>query len=416
MRKIVEKLIGEKDSFYRKDELEAVLNDVIVKIEEKSADGSYIFRGEPKCYDEVSSSLHRVRYKYADYLNEFSDDVDLISIEETLVEFARLHHMNAADKVTDEKVLDEMQHLGGETNRIDFTTSYEVALFFACNDFYNKDGRILLKKCCKVGEENLRKPTTPPSQIEAQKSIFIIEPRGVIEPDHTITIPSGLKLAVLKCLLRLSPPISIFTMYCETFGFVKFKEKYKDIYFKHMRAFLPVRASLLANSKRPEEIRKSIKKYKKLIKRMPFIPNFYRQCGAYHAMLKKTDKAIEYFKEARSWSPFNYDFLICLGMAYLDKADALANTDKNKYTNLAMTCFDRVPKKDRNYDWYMHRGKAQINRANYKLASCDFKEAIRIIQLELDEMQSSANVIIAKALYLRSASFSRAHTAISEEI
>ena len=34
MRKIVEKLIGEKDSFYRKDELEAVLNDVIGKIEE----------------------------------------------------------------------------------------------------------------------------------------------------------------------------------------------------------------------------------------------------------------------------------------------------------------------------------------------------------------------------------------------
>ena len=317
-------------------------------------------------------------------------------MERTLVEVAKLHHMNAADKIMDEEVLDEMQHWGGETNRIDFTTSYEVALFFACNGFYSDNGRVLLKKQCKVGKESLREPTKPAERAKAQKSIFVVEPRGVVEPDHAITIPSNLKLAVLKCLIRLSPPISIFTMYGETFGFIKFKEEYKDIYFRHMDAFLPAQASLLARSKRSEEINKSIKKYEDLIKIMPFIPNFYRMCGVYHAMLKETDQAIEYFKEARSWSPFNYDLLICLGMAYLDKADALANTDKNKYTNLAMSCFNRVPEKDRNYDWHMHRGKAHVNFHNYKLAASDFKEAICIIQLDIDKMKSSSDPIIAK--------------------
>ena len=35
----------------------------IREIAEKSADGKYIYRGEPKCYDKVSSSLYRQYYK-----------------------------------------------------------------------------------------------------------------------------------------------------------------------------------------------------------------------------------------------------------------------------------------------------------------------------------------------------------------
>ena len=242
MRKIVEKLIEEKDSFYRKDMLEAVINDVVYRIEEKSADGDYIYRGEPKSYDKVSSTLYRVHSEHASCLDQSPEEVSLVSIEQALVEFAKLHNLNTAEEITDEEVLDEMQHWGGETNCIDFTTSYEVALFFACNGLYNEHGRILLKKRCKIKEGNLREPKKPDSRVKAQKSMFVIEPKGIVEPDHVIVIPRDIKLTILKCLLRLNPPISIFTMYNETYGFIKFKEEYKDIYFRHMGAFLSVKA------------------------------------------------------------------------------------------------------------------------------------------------------------------------------
>ena len=153
---------------------------------------------------------------------------------------------------------------------------------------------------------------------------------------------------------------------------------------------------MLTNSMSEEKIKKSIKEYKFIIEEMPFIPNFYKICGSYHAMLKETDQAIEYFQEARAWSPYNYDFLICLGMAYLDKANTSENIDKNKYTNLALKCFNRTPKKHRNYDCYAHRGKAHTNFCNYELAVRDFKEAIRLIQIELGKKKASSDAIVDK--------------------
>ena len=35
------------------------VQDVIRAIESKSADGGYIYRGEPECYEKISSNLYR---------------------------------------------------------------------------------------------------------------------------------------------------------------------------------------------------------------------------------------------------------------------------------------------------------------------------------------------------------------------
>ncbi len=40
-------------------------------------------------------------------------------------------------------MLVEMQHFGGKTNLIDFTTDYRVALFFACDGAHGECGRVV---------------------------------------------------------------------------------------------------------------------------------------------------------------------------------------------------------------------------------------------------------------------------------
>ena len=99
---------------------------IIRQIAEISDQDDYIYRGEPKCYDKVSSSLYR---KYKKRI-ETSDTFDIIEViqEEILVEARK-----GTPQSDDFEILSEFQHYGGETNLIDFTTGYPIALFYACN-------------------------------------------------------------------------------------------------------------------------------------------------------------------------------------------------------------------------------------------------------------------------------------------
>ncbi len=105
------------------------------KIREKSSQGEYIYRGEPEQYDKVSSTLYR---KYAKDIQAEKFDIQIAQNE-------MLEQVKAYTNFTDETdVLTELQHYGGKTNRIDFTTDYLIALFFACDSSPDKDGRIIL--------------------------------------------------------------------------------------------------------------------------------------------------------------------------------------------------------------------------------------------------------------------------------
>ena len=50
-----------------------------------------------------------------------------------------------SDKTIDFEILTEIQHYGGKTNLIDFTTDYFIALFFACDGHHDKEGRVILQ-------------------------------------------------------------------------------------------------------------------------------------------------------------------------------------------------------------------------------------------------------------------------------
>ena len=200
------------------DDLSAVF-EKIQEIVAKSSDGDYIYRGEPEHYKEqpydekVSSNLWREYYKI---------DMGIHAIEE----IQKLELKDAKRYVNGDEfeTLTQLQHYGGKTNLIDFTTDYLIALFFACDGSYDKPGRvILLSKTEEIKEKyRIEEPRNPQNRVIAQKSIFVQPPKGFIEPepDDVINICKSLKLPTLE-YLRKYHNISTETIYNDIYGFIK---------------------------------------------------------------------------------------------------------------------------------------------------------------------------------------------------
>ena len=165
----------------QQSELNRIL-EIIYKIAKKDADGDYIYRGEPECYERISSNLWR-ELEEAKALH-----LDIESVQKAELENARRY-----TKKTDEfEILTEIQQFGGKTNLIDFTTNYYIALFFACNRSPSKDGRIILQDKDGIIIDWIREPQNPDSEsrVENQKSVFVRPPNGFVEPDIVIVIPT----------------------------------------------------------------------------------------------------------------------------------------------------------------------------------------------------------------------------------
>ena len=108
----------------------------IREITEKSSDSDYIYRGEPKHYKKVSSTLYR----------QYEDDIEAEDFDIEVAQNEMLTEAKDYIHETDEgfEILTQLQHFGGKTNLIDFTTDYLIALFFACESLFDKPGRVIL--------------------------------------------------------------------------------------------------------------------------------------------------------------------------------------------------------------------------------------------------------------------------------
>ena len=172
----------------------------------------YIFRGEPQCYDDVSSTLYR----------EFRDlGFDLGKVDVEIVQSAILDQArNFADQADDIEIMSELQHYGGKTNFIDFTTDYLIALFFASDGFPESDGRLLLLESTDERKHFIYEARNPRNRILAQKSIFVRPPTGIIQPDNIIITPRRMKQPLQNYLRRLHG-ISTVTIYNDLMGFIR---------------------------------------------------------------------------------------------------------------------------------------------------------------------------------------------------
>ena len=168
------------------------VQETIGKMAEKASAGSYIYRGESKLHEYVSSRLYR---DHEQNLKE-GDNIELI----------QRHELNEAKQFTNREdeleILAEIQHFGGSTNLIDFTTDYLIALFFACDGEYHEDGRLIFLDRNSNVSMYARRPRTPLHRVVAQKSVFVRPPKGRIDDEDygTLVIPSQMKEGLLDHL------------------------------------------------------------------------------------------------------------------------------------------------------------------------------------------------------------------------
>ena len=151
----------------------------------------FIFRGEKECYEDVSSNLYR---HYKELLKNRKDTDDqfhppILKFEETIIDRAK-HHLGF--KTPNIEILAQLQHHGGKTNMIDFTGNIHIALFFACNGSFDKDGRIVLFNASGITQNPdidhkntndymIFTPASREPRAIFQSSVFVYSPRGYIE-------------------------------------------------------------------------------------------------------------------------------------------------------------------------------------------------------------------------------------------
>ena len=139
--------------------------------------------------------------------------------------------MDEAKRYTSETdeftILTELQHYGGHTNLIDFTTDYLIALFFACDGDYSQDARVVLLERTDEINEHIYEPRNPLSRVLAQKSVFVRPPKGYVVPSDEVIIPHGIKPRVLNYLQK-GHGISTETIYNDLHGFIRSKAIHRE--------------------------------------------------------------------------------------------------------------------------------------------------------------------------------------------
>ncbi len=195
------------------------LIDKLLVVAEHSSERK-LFRGEAECYPEISSGLYRQLHTIK------NDNFNIMEAQERQLSLAKSY-----TKITDDfEILSQIQHHGGKTNLIDFTTDLNIALFFACYYSPGKNGRVIFLPYPRDNAGYTVKPAVQPSNMaDAQKSIFVVPSRGYIREKDTIIveIPHELKSSIIEYLGRVYG-IEAATVYNDISGFIRDQEDLKD--------------------------------------------------------------------------------------------------------------------------------------------------------------------------------------------
>ena len=384
-----------QDQSSSQTELNSIL-EILYEIRQKSRDGDYIYRGEPECYGKVSSTLYR-KLEAAQVLH-----LDVEEVQKAELRAAK----DYTDETDDFKILVQLQHFGGKTNLIDFTTDYLIALFFVANGSPSKDGRIIWQD--KTGEvrdwiREFQHPY-PESRPAAQKSIFVRSPAGFIQPDESIVIPKSLKRPLLDYLER-EFDISHRRVYYDLHGFISSRDVHwniyeelgkgrachasgedaddaeeKDKYYQeavehYSNAIQLMPEFTLAYNGRglvylsKEEFDKAIDDFSKEIELNPRSALAYSGRSAVYRALEEYDKAIDDSKKAIRLNPDDASAYHMLGFAYF------FNNDFNN----AITSLNEAIHLNPDYATaYLHRGLAYREKGNFEKTIADLDEAIKL--------------------------------------
>ena len=285
---------------------------LIAKLAKATAGSQFLYRGEPKKYRKVSSSLYRRFSRIA------SQDFDIQVVQKEIVEKAKLY----SDLTNEREILAQLQHYGYPTNLIDFTTDYNIALFFACDGYPGYDGRIVLVE----RPDNLEaKPNGPQNRMLAQKSVFQEPETGILVPDSVVIVPKALKGPILD-YLRRSHGISSATVYNDLHGFIKYQRVHESAY-THFYFGL---ASLKGQNHED-----AIEHYSKAIALNSQLSDLYNNRGVSYRLTGDLENSMKDLNRALELDPDSLTALINRNSTAQDLGDpALALQDLNRILQL----------------------------------------------------------------------------------
>ena len=376
------------------------VQDIINEIEQKSKGGGYIYRGERKCNPNVSSKLYR------DFEIEV-EGFDIELVQKEMLAAAKKHtgdlpedfridviaSLKTGGELTEEaidfEILTDIQHYGGKTNLIDFTTDFFIALFFACDGRYTEDGRVILQKIDEI-RSLIAHPRNPRHRVIVQKSVFIRPPRGFIEPDQNdiVTIPATLKQPLLQHL-RDYHGIHTEVIYNDLHGFIKNQDIHGEAYTEFFFGFAcQHRAAEARNAEaKREENEKAIDHYTNAIKDKPDLAEAYNNRGMAYRDIGKFDAAFADYNKAIELKTDYANTYNNRGIAYDDIGDLeLAFADYNKAIEL----------NPEDADAYNNRGVAYANKGELDNAIRDYNKAIELDPDFADAYSNRGNVYANK--------------------
>ena len=324
-------------------DIESEVRNIINEIVEKAADGNYIYRGEPECYTQspfdgkVSSSLWR--QLQSTFTIHDRDKVNYNLIQESHLRDVRRY---GGDLHQDDfELASELQHVGGNSNLIDFTKSCLVALFFACDGFHDKPGRVILFKLTddKRREYKIKVPQHPRNRVDAQKSIFVRHKKGFIKEDdieEIICICPSFKEPILT-YLREKHRIYTQTIYNDLQGYIKHQEIHHKAYSEYRRGQLArfYRVGGIASIDGIALTDVAIERHSKAIELNPLFVEAYFDRAHVYLLIEDFDKAIEDFNRAIELNPDHAYTYVQRGKAYRHKGCyARATEDFNRAIEL----------------------------------------------------------------------------------
>ena len=289
------------------------VDEIIDQMKKKVVDGVYIFRGESQCYDEVSSNLYRELKKFKVNYS------DIAEVQAKIVDEAKCY----TDKIDGFEILTEIQHYGGKTNLIDFTTDYYVALFFACYGNPDKPGRVIILKKNEMVKEMLRFPGNQEHRVTDQKGVFIEPPKGYIELQYDIVnIPEDLKLLMLEHLREVDD-IRPEIIYNDLHGFISSQNAYWMAYREFFDGLIwKDKGDETKDRKEKQKMyEKAVDHYIKALEHDLQQAAIYNNRGNTYAAIGEIDKAINDLSKAIELKP---DY----ANAYNNRGDAYSKKGK----------------------------------------------------------------------------------------
>lgn len=323
--------------------------EIINELAKKSVGGNYIYRGECEDYDKVSSNLYRQCHEICP-----DEEFDMEFFQSKKLEESKRYTLQTDER----KILSQIQHFGGDTNLIDFTTDYLIALFFACDgDAIDKNGRVILLQNSNDANKRIWRPHTPENRVIAQKSVFVQPKKGYLEQDEfqIIDIPHSLKKSILEHL-RKSHGISRATIYNDLHGYIKNQDIHKEAYENYLRGVV---------CQKRRDYDKAIEYYSKTIQLKPDFVEAYNNRGDVYAEKHDRDQAIQNYNKAIELSPNFAEAYNNRGVIYLWQSNfelhkrELAKQDFTKAIEFKPDC-----------------AETYVNLGNVYRGMCEYERAI----------------------------------------